>query len=50
MWPGKDDKKKWIDHKIGSRKELSHPGWYREFRRGGEDHDTGCIRFNERQQ
>ena len=28
--------------------EQSHPGWYIEFRRGGEeDHDTGYIRFNE---
>ena len=23
---------------------------YKEFRRGGEDHDIGYIRFNERQQ
>ena len=30
--------------------EQSHPGWYREFRRGGDDHDPGYIRFNERQQ
>ena len=31
-------------------RQQSHPSSFREFRRGGEDHDPGYIRFNERQQ
>ena len=28
--------------------QRSHPSWYRKFGRGGEDHDIGYVRFNER--
>ena len=31
-------------------REWSHPGWYREFTSGGEDHDPRYIKFNGRQQ